>query len=248
MKISSVKSALNSLRVLNKPVPPLRLVNEQRDHLYKIQFHNLKPEAVEDYQGLCKEFMLPIHEDPEIPMELMASWMTLYGDQDQAIHVWKYSDNKYTSHAQSKDLLKMHSNYSKFREQRAKMLVNRRNDLLYEFGFWPQMQPATRNKIYELRSYKLQPGTMVDWAGEWNQVFARKLRQHETPVGGFFTDIGDLNRIYHIWAYDDLAHRRNVRNEAWAVDTWREVVANTQKLCTTMTSDVLVPMDFSPTQ
>jgi len=192
--------------------------------------------------------MLAVHNDPDIPMELMGSWMSLYGEQDQAIHMWKYSSNTYESHGLSKKLLARHPDYTTFREERAKMILSRRNDLLYEFGFWPQMQIADRNKIYEIRSYKLQPGTMMDWAGEWNQVFARNLRAEETPVGGFFTDIGDLNRVYHIWAYDDLAHRRNVRNKAWSIDSWREVVANTQKLCTTMTSDVLHPMDFSPTQ
>jgi len=246
MKTSLISRIANGLAA---PVSPVRMVRNDRDHLYKIQFHQVKPEASSDYQDLCRQELQQIDTNEDVPMQLMASFKTWYGHQDEVIHIWKYKGNGYESHQKTQNELAELDSYRKFREARGKMLTSRRNELVYEFGFWPQMVAKNRNCLYELRSYQLKPGTIADWAGHWNTVFAQKYRVDE-PVGGFFSDIGDLNMVYYFWAYKDLQDRLEVRNKAWSAkgDSWQRVVTNTQVLCNGITSSILEPMDFSPTK
>jgi len=247
MRGSSILRALGSR--LTPPVPPVRMVNRNREHLYKIQFHQVKPEHAGVYRDLCKEHLVKLDKNPDIPIELMGSFSTWYGKQDQHIHVWRYNDNGYQSHHNSELLLQQSKEYTDFRQERSKLLNDRKNELVYEFGFWPAMVAKDRDAIYELRSYQLKPGTIADWAGEWNNVFSKKYRVDE-PVGGFFSDIGTLNMVYYFWAYKDLQDRLNVRNKVWGQsgEDWQRVVTNTQRLCSHMESSILEPLDFSPTQ
>jgi len=225
------------------------MINTSREHCYKIQFHQVKPADVGHYRDLCRENLVRVHEKSELPIELMASFSTWYGKQDQHVHIWKYTGDAYRNHRECERALEDMPEYKAFREERSKLISSRKNELVYEFGFWPQMIAKDRNCIYELRSYQLQPGTLNSWAGEWNTVFSKKYRVDE-PVGGFFSDVGSLNMVYYIWAYKDLQDRHDVRSKVWghAGEDWQRVVTNTQRLCTNMESAIMEPLDFSPTK
>lgn len=46
--------------------------------------------------------------------------------------------------------------FTKYRKERGKMLLSRRNQLLLEFSFWNEPVPRDGPNIYELRSYQLR--------------------------------------------------------------------------------------------
>uniref|UniRef100_A0A8C1V7Y6 Uncharacterized protein n=1 Tax=Cyprinus carpio TaxID=7962 RepID=A0A8C1V7Y6_CYPCA len=60
------------------------LAKKEDNNLYKIQFHNVKPECLEAYNTLCAEVLPSIHRDSGYPCELVGTWNTWYGEQDQA--------------------------------------------------------------------------------------------------------------------------------------------------------------------
>jgi len=218
--------------------------------LCRLQTHTVKPDAIIDYRDLCAEYLPGISARGDIPMSLLASFKFWYGDNDKCLHVWKYEANEYTSHKEVHKKLNQLPEFLEFKEKRQKMLISQQNDLVFEFSFWPAMQPCDRNSIYELRSYRLHPGTMWQFAAEWNDVMQYQIRQ-DRAVAGFFSDIGTLNMVYYIWAYDNLEHRQSTRNQVWEGEhgqRWTNVVASTQKLCAEMNSAILKPMDFSPTK
>ena len=72
--------------------------------------------------------------------------------------------------------------------------------------------------IYDMRIYDVQPGA-VPRHMEAVRDTALKIREDHgvKPAGWYYTDIGPLNRIVHIWAYQDYAHfqeaREAVRND-----------------------------------
>ena len=71
--------------------------------------------------------------------------------------------------------------------------------------------------IYELRTYTLKPGAVP----EFEERFAKRMpfREKHSKLGGFWhTDIGPLNQVVHIWPFEDLKHRQDVR-DAMAKDT-----------------------------
>ena len=67
--------------------------------------------------------------------------------------------------------------------------------------------------IIELRTYTLQPGTVATF----EERFAKALpvRAKVSPLAAFWhTEVGPLNRVIHLWPYDDLGARTRQRAEA----------------------------------
>ena len=96
--------------------------------------------------------------------------------------------------------------------------------------------------IIEMRTYTLQPGTVATF----EERFAKALpvRAKVSPLAAFWhTEVGPLNRVIHVWPYDDLAARTRQRAEATKLQGWppdvREFVVDQQ-------ADIYLPAPFSP--
>uniref|UniRef100_A0A7N6F6V0 NIPSNAP domain-containing protein n=1 Tax=Anabas testudineus TaxID=64144 RepID=A0A7N6F6V0_ANATE len=234
------------------------LAKKEDNNLYKIQFHNVKPEFPFLYMNnfyLCvcvcvcvlSEDVLPsIHADPEYPCELVGTWNTWYGEQDQAVHLWRYRGG-YPALTEVMNKLRQNKVFMDYRNERGKMLLSRRNQLLLEFSFWNEPVPRSGPNIYELRSYQLRPGTMIEWGNYWARAIEIR-QQNQEAVGGFFSQIGRLYTVHHLWAYKDLLSREDTRNAAWQRDGWDEVVYYTVPLIQHMESRIMIPMKTSPMQ
>uniref|UniRef100_A0A665TEE6 Protein NipSnap homolog 2-like n=1 Tax=Echeneis naucrates TaxID=173247 RepID=A0A665TEE6_ECHNA len=218
------------------------LAKKEDNNLYKIQFHNVKPEYPLPYEDVLPS----IHADPEYPCELVGTWNTWYGDQDQAVHLWRYRGG-YPALTEVMNKLRQNKEFTDYRKERGKMLLSRRNQLLLEFSFWNEPVPRSGPNIYELRSYQLRPGTMIEWGNYWARAIEIRQQNHEA-VGGFFSQIGSLYQVHHLWAYKDLQSREDIRNAAWQREGWDEVVYYTVPLIQHMESRIMIPMKSSPTK
>uniref|UniRef100_A0A8D0D3X2 Nipsnap homolog 2 n=1 Tax=Sander lucioperca TaxID=283035 RepID=A0A8D0D3X2_SANLU len=220
------------------------LTKNEESNLYKIQFHNVKPECLDAYNKLCEDVLPSIHADKYYPCELVGTWNTWYGEQDQAVHLWRYRGG-YPALTEVMNKLKQNQEFTAYRKERGKMLMSRRNQLLLEFSFWNEPVPREGPNIYELRSYQLRPGTMIEWGNYWARAI--RYRQHNREaVGGFFSQIGNLYMVHHLWAYKDLQSREDTRNGAWQQEGWDEVVYYTVPLIQHMDSRIMIPTKASP--
>ena len=73
--------------------------------------------------------------------------------------------------------------------------------------------------IYEIRTYDLT----LRSAPEFEKRFGEKLpgRLEFSQLGGLWhTEVGPLHQVVHIWPYDDLNQREEVRNQAVASGKW----------------------------
>lgn len=75
--------------------------------------------------------------------------------------------------------------------------------------------------IYELRTYTTRAGA-VPIILEANEEIGRPVRgdKYGKLEGYWYTDIGPLNQVVHLWSYADMAERERLRTELGAVDTW----------------------------
>ena len=93
--------------------------------------------------------------------------------------------------------------------------------------------------IYEIRTYDLRPGSVTEVEKRFAESLPGRL-SHSRMAGFWHTEIGPLNQIVHIWPYDDLNHRAEVREKAtsgqWPPDI-AEFVVNMQ-------SEIYVPAAF----
>uniref|UniRef100_K7G3M6 Nipsnap homolog 1 n=1 Tax=Pelodiscus sinensis TaxID=13735 RepID=K7G3M6_PELSI len=144
------------------------LSKKETSNLYKIQFHNVKPECLDAYNSLTEEVLPKLHSDPDYPCDLVGNWNTWYGEQDQAVHLWLLAppDPSAAASALAPPACPL-TEYLAFRQERSKMLLSRRNQLLLEFSFWNEPLPRAGPNVYELRTYKLKPGTMIEWGNNW---------------------------------------------------------------------------------
>ncbi|XP_069616160.1 protein NipSnap homolog 1 isoform X2 [Ranitomeya imitator] len=131
------------------------LSKKETSGLYKIQFHNVKPECLDSYNKLTEEVLPKLHQDADYPCDLVGNWNTWYGEQDQAVHLWRFSGG-YPALMDCMNKLKNNKEYLAFREERSRMLLSRRNQLLLEFSFWNEPTPRKGPNIYELRTYRLK--------------------------------------------------------------------------------------------
>src|SRR5258708_12815337 len=68
--------------------------------------------------------------------------------------------------------------------------------------------------IYELRTYTVKPGTLGDMVKAASTV-SRAVRgdNYGKLEGYWFTEIGPLNQVMHLWSYPDLNERSRLRAE-----------------------------------
>ncbi|MEE6469769.1 hypothetical protein FKM82_008763 [Ascaphus truei] len=173
------------------------LSKRETSNLYKIQFHNVKPESLEAYNKLCEEVLPKIHEEKDYPCTLVGTWNTWYGEQDQAVHLWRY-EGGYPALTEVMSKLRKNKEFTEFRKERGNMLLSRKNQLLLEFSFWNEPVPRKGPSIYELRSYQLRPGTMIEWGNHWARAIRYRQDSGEA-VAGFFSQIGQLYMVHHLW-------------------------------------------------
>jgi len=99
--------------------------------------------------------------------------------------------------------------------------------------------------IYEQRTYTLHPGKVPEYLQHMKAVLA--VREKYSKLVGFWsTEIGELNQVVHIWAYDDLAHRAEVRAAVAKEPEWQAFLGKIHPLLLRMESKILTPADFSP--
>ena len=95
--------------------------------------------------------------------------------------------------------------------------------------------------IYEFRTYDLHPRTVPDF----EKGVAEKLKEgrlDRSPLFGWWqTEAGPLNQVIHVWPYDDIEHRNQVRAQAIADGVWPPATSQYVK---NMNSQIFLPAPF----
>jgi hypothetical protein len=96
--------------------------------------------------------------------------------------------------------------------------------------------------IVEMRTYTLRPGSMPTF----EQRFCEKLpgRVKLSPLAALWrTEVGQLNKVIHVWPYASFEERTRIRAEAVSSGVWPPA---TTDLITHMQSEIFIPAPFSP--
>ena len=96
--------------------------------------------------------------------------------------------------------------------------------------------------IYEFRTYTLRPRALPEFIKRWEERLPKRLEL--SPLAAFwYTDIGPLNQVIHVWPYKDTNERTRIRTEAVKAGIWPP---KTTEFITDMRSEILEPLPFSP--
>lgn len=101
--------------------------------------------------------------------------------------------------------------------------------------------------IFEMRTYRLKAGCLEKYLElVENEGIDLQKRHLGSLVGYFFSEIGPLNEIVHIWGYQDLNDRAFRRANLAADAEWIAFVPKIQCLIDKMQSTILKGARFSP--
>jgi hypothetical protein len=101
--------------------------------------------------------------------------------------------------------------------------------------------------VYEMRTYRLRTGTLPDYLRQVEEAGITVQEEHLGRfVGYFFSEIGRLNEIVHIWAYESLDDREQRRTALAHDPRWVAFIPKIQALIEEMESKILKPAPFSP--
>ena len=101
--------------------------------------------------------------------------------------------------------------------------------------------------IVEQRTYTLHPGTVAEYLRRYQAeglAIQRPILGH--MVGYFHTEIGPLNQIVHMWAYEDLADRGRRRATLKANPGWQVYSEKVRPFLMSQENKILIPAPFSP--
>ena len=95
--------------------------------------------------------------------------------------------------------------------------------------------------IYEVRTYNLKPGSVAEF--EENFGKAIEARQKYSKLGAFWhTDFGPLNQVIHVWPYESVEEREEVRAAAAKDPDWPP--KNPPEMYVSMESEIFTPAPF----
>ncbi|MDP6346299.1 MAG: NIPSNAP family protein [Alphaproteobacteria bacterium] len=103
--------------------------------------------------------------------------------------------------------------------------------------------------IIDHRTYDFHPGKMAPWIETYRDYGLPVQKRHLGQLVGFFTtEVGPINQVVFMWAYDsmgDREQRRAAMNEDpdWAEFRKRSVALGALKQ---QTNKILAPTEFSP--
>ena len=203
--------------------------------IYEVRTYTLKPGSVAKFEENFAA-ALPHREKYS---KLGAFWHTEIGPLNQVIHVWPYEsveERNSIREAAGKD-----PNWPPKNDP--DMYVNMNSEI---FNPAPFMRPLGGDQalgsIYEMRSYTYQVGSINKVIDIWAD--AVPAREEFSPLAAaMYTDVGGLNKWVHIWVYEDLDQRKNVRAEASKTSTWPPP---TREFLVSQETKIMVPSSFSP--
>ena len=75
--------------------------------------------------------------------------------------------------------------------------------------------------LHELRTYTIKPGSLQTIL-KANEEVGRTVRgdDYGKLEGYWYTDIGPLNQVVHLWSYKDMAERNKLRSQLADLEGW----------------------------
>ncbi|KAJ5769141.1 hypothetical protein N7520_003700 [Penicillium odoratum] len=212
-------------------------------YVHSVVFHDVKPDKVDEYVDLVGEWYPRMAGTEENRVNLVGSWRTQVGDNDTFVHIWEYQ--RYEGYHASLHNISTHPEFRDFDRKLKSLIKSKKTSLMQEFSFWPTTPPRRLGGLFELRSYTLHPGNLLEWETHWRRGLTAR-REVMEGVGAWFVQIGELNTVHHLWQFADLEERKIRREQSWSVEGWAETVHKTVPLIQSMQSRILVPMPWSP--
>ncbi len=102
--------------------------------------------------------------------------------------------------------------------------------------------------IYDVRIYDLKPGNVDAYMAAVREVGLPVRQSHDVKLAGwYYTEIGTLNQVIHIWAYQDIEDLERKMEAVRSDPRWvNEYVPRVQPLIANQRNQIMHGADFFP--
>ena len=102
--------------------------------------------------------------------------------------------------------------------------------------------------IYDFRVYTLKPGATPDYMAAVKELALPIRQKYGIKLAGwYYSDIGDLNQVVHIWAYRDHAHLAEAKPQVSADPDWGgKYLPRVRPLIVAQKAYLMLSPDFAP--
>jgi hypothetical protein len=103
--------------------------------------------------------------------------------------------------------------------------------------------------VYELRTYTIKVGKMQEYLRLFEEIGAPIISKYTNLVGFWYTEIGELNQVVHLWSYESLDIRAEKRKALYSDPEWLDkFIPPLLPLLEKQENKILYPANFSPLQ
>jgi len=208
--------------------------------IHELRTYTIQPARFKDFVALTAKVGIKLRTKHS---KVIGYWTTEIGELNQVVHLWEYENFDHRTRVRAA-LAKDKVWNGRYLARSRPMIQHQESMVLVPADFWPFTRPAGTG-IYELRSYRLHPGKVPSWLDEFKAGLQAR-QKYSKPVAVWSSELGELNRVVHLWQYESLEHRAQVRKAAMADPVWKETVGRLAPLMQLMESKILIPTDFSP--
>ena len=201
--------------------------------IYEMRTYTLKPGSVANFEKSFGE-SLPNRQKHS---KLGAFWHTEVGPLNQVIHVWPYESLNERERVRGEAVKEPN-----WPPKSDGAILDMVSEIVIPAPFMRPLGERQLGNIYEMRIYTVQPGAMPEMIERWSEAIP--YREEFSPLAAcWYTDLGGLNKWFHVWPYKDMAERDRVRAEATKSPNWPP---KTRGLMVRTENKFLVPAAFSP--
>lgn len=100
---------------------------------------------------------------------------------------------------------------------------------------------------FEMRTYQVKVGAVQAYLQLYRDIGYEVQREYlGDPVGFFYTEVGGLNQIIHIWKYGSLDDRAERRARLFSDPRWTTFLEKSWPLVVSQRSELLRQFELAP--
>jgi NIPSNAP protein len=211
--------------------------------IYEMRTYDLKPRSLPEVEQRFGE----AYEKRKKYSELAAFWHTEIGPLNQIIHVWGYKDMEERNRireAAVKDGV--------WPPKIAEFIASQKSEIMVPFSFMKEFPKGKQGPFFEIRTYHFAGGELPVIKKNWESAIG--VRLEFGPVTAVWScELGKVNTFQHIWPYNSLNQREEIRQKAQATGLWpagKKAVKEGGRDYNLIAQEnkIVVPSSFSPLQ
>lgn len=180
--------------------------------IYEVRTYRLQPRGVPEFIDTFGK----AYEKRKNLSRLAAFFHTEIGTLNEVIHIWPYKD---AGERERKRARSVEDRKYAWPPKVGHLQQHMQSEVFVPAPFTPSFPRGEKGPIFEWREYMVIPGMIPEVYKSWEKALPKRLEMSEL-VMAMHTDAGALNKFVHIWAYESLEHRAEVRGAAVAEGIW----------------------------